>query len=229
MMKAIALLGAPKDQWPTDLTALLKQARQNGEFLIGVDRGSILLRELGLKPDLAVGDFDSLKPQELSQIEQTVADIRYSVPEKDLTDTELMIRYAFEDYGVEFLTLFGSTGGRLDHFMNNLLMVLKPEFSAYTEKIAIVDQQNEIQFYRPGIYTVKKLPGYKYFGVINLTPVQNLNISEAKYHLTGYNSPIPVSFGSNEFLPASETFNLACDQGVLAVIQSKDLDRYQNI
>lgn len=228
-MKAIALLGAPKDQWPTDLAEKLKQAKQNGEFIIGVDRGSILLQGLGLKPDLAVGDFDSLKTNELSQIEQTVPDIRYSVPEKDLTDTELMIRYAFEDYNVEFLTLFGSTGGRLDHFMNNLLMVLKPEFSAYTEKIAILDQQNIIQFYRPGSYTIKKLPGYKYFGVINLTPVHNLNISGAKYPLTSYNSTVPVSFGSNEFLPAKETFNLACDQGVLAVIQSKDLDRYQNI
>lgn len=228
-MKAIALLGGPKAQWPADLDSKLSQARKQGEFLIGVDRGSLLLEELGLLPDLAVGDFDSLKKRELFQLEQAVPDIRYSVPEKDLTDTELMVKYAFKDYQVDTLTLVGSTGGRLDHFLNNLLIVLRPEFKAYTEKIKIWDQQNLISFYRAGKHIVHKLPTYKYFGVAPLTQIKKLTISGAKYDLSEYSSKVPVSFSSNEFLPTKETFDLSFAQGTLAIIQSKDLIRYQNV
>lgn len=36
-------------------------AQQKNDLLIGVDRGSLLLEEMGLIPDLAIGDFDSLE------------------------------------------------------------------------------------------------------------------------------------------------------------------------
>lgn len=227
-MKAIALLGGPTTQWPAELSSKLNQARKQGELLLGVDRGSLLLKELGFVPDLAVGDFDSLKKRELFQLEQDVPDIRYSVPEKDLTDTELMVKYAFKDYQVDALTLVGSTGGRLDHFLNNLLIVLRPEFKAYTEKIKIWDQQNLVSFYQAGKHVVHKLPTYKYVGVAPLTQIEKLTISGAKYDLSGYSSKVPVSFSSNEFLPTKKMFEISFTQGTLAVIQSKDLDRYQD-
>ena len=60
-MDAVVLLGGPKEEWPADLKEQLKQAQAKGDLLIGVDRGALLLLELGFKPDLAIGDFDSLK------------------------------------------------------------------------------------------------------------------------------------------------------------------------
>ena len=68
-MDAAVLLGGPKEEWPADLKEQLKQAQEKGDLLIGVDRGALLLLELGFKPDLAIGDFDSLKADELAWVE----------------------------------------------------------------------------------------------------------------------------------------------------------------
>lgn len=228
-MKAIALLGAPKMQWPLDLKPKLAAFKKNNDLVIGVDRGGLLIEEMGLIPDLVVGDFDSLQKTELAKIECDTADIRYSVSEKDLTDTELAIGYAFEDYQVETLTLVGSTGGRLDHFLTTLFMMLKPEFYPFVEKVEILDQQNSIKFYKPGKHKIKKLPTYTYFGVAPLTGVQKLKITDAKYNLADFTNDFPVSLSSNEFLPEKSDFTLSFQKGVVAVIQSKDINRYQNI
>ena len=228
-MKAIALLGGPNIYWPIDIKDKLVKAREKGTFIIGVDRGSLLLEELNLTPDLAVGDFDSLKKEELLRINQTVSDIRYSVPEKDLTDTELALHYAFDDYCVDSLSLIGATGGRLDHFLTNLFMLLKPEFRQYAEKVQIIDQQNYISFLKPGKHAVKRIENYTYFGVAPLNEVEELNISNAKYNLAGYSNTNPVSLSSNEFLPDQDTFNVSFKKGVIAIIQSRDLERFQNI
>ncbi|RMC60614.1 thiamine diphosphokinase [Lactobacillus sp. ESL0259] len=228
-MKSFALLGAPKQLWPDDLKQQFLLANRTGDLVIGVDRGALLLQEMGIKVDVTEGDFDSLQKNELAEIEKNVADIRYSNPEKDWTDAELAIRCAFLDYHVSHLTLFGATGGRLDHFLSNFLMALKPEFKEFAEKIALIDQQNSISFYNAGKHLVKRQLGYKYFGVVTLTGVLNLNINRAKYNLAKYWSANPVSFSSNEFLPGKDAFELSFTRGVVAVIQSKDINRFQNI
>ena len=228
-MKAWALLGAPKQLWPNDLKKQLLAAKKNGDLIIGVDRGTYLLEEMGIKADLAEGDFDSLQKNELAAIEKNVNDIRYSLPEKDLTDAEMVIRCAFIDYHASHLSLFGATGGRLDHFLSNLFMVLKPGFNQFAEKIEIIDQQNSIRFYNEGQHLIEKLPTYKYFGVISLTAIQNLKITGAKYNLSEFNGNNPVSFSSNEFLPNKDQFELSFKKGTVAVIQSRDIDRFQNI
>ena len=228
-MKAWALLGAPKQLWPKGLNRQLFTAKKSGDLIIGVDRGALLLKEMGMKIDVAEGDFDSLQKNELRLIEQNVRDIRYSLPEKDLTDTEMAIRCAFIDYHVSYLTLFGATGGRLDHFLSNLFMVLKPEFNQFAEKIELIDQQNSIRFYNYGHHVIKKLSTYKYFGVIPLTAVKNLTIAGAKYNLTDFKGINPVSFSSNEFLSDKDHFNLSFKKGTVAVIQSRDVNRFQNL
>ena len=48
-MDAAVLLGGPKEEWPADLKEQLKQAQAKGNLLIGVDRGALLLLELGFK------------------------------------------------------------------------------------------------------------------------------------------------------------------------------------
>ncbi|WEV38113.1 thiamine diphosphokinase [Lactobacillus sp. ESL0680] len=228
-MRAVALLGGPEAEWPQGIEQILSAAQEQGDLLIGVDRGSILLEQLGFTPDLAVGDFDSLKRQELTKIACDVPDVRYSVPEKDFTDTELMIRDVFNDYQVEELTLLGATGGRIDHFLVNLLMLLNPAVNQFAEQVQILDRQNLINFYNPGRHVVPRQKGYTYFGVAPLTAVAQLKIANAKYNLADYNNSYPVSFGSNEFLPQADSFNLSFTKGTVAVIQAKDIDRYQNI
>lgn len=207
----------------------LKKAKQNGDLIIGVDRGSLLLMQMKIKPDLMVGDYDSLKQNELAKIEKEVADIRYSNPVKDLTDSELMLQYAFKDYQVDELTIFGATGGRLDHFLVNLLMILNPEIKQFARQLTLIDCQNIIKFYLPGLNRINKIAGFPYFGVMNLEAVSELSICGARYQLKKYTSNVPKMFSSNEFLPKKKEFSLSFRKGLVAVIFSKDVNRFQSI
>lgn len=228
-MKAYALLGGPRELWPANIKILLTKAQKQGELLIGVDRGSLLLEEMGFTPALAVGDFDSLKKSELARIEKTVPDLRYSNPVKDFTDSELMLLAAFRDYKLSELTLLGASGGRLDHFLVNLLMLLNPALRPFACRVIMLDCQNLVRFYLPGKHLIKKEKGYPYFGVGALSAVKNLSIAGARYDLDNYSGDYPRIFSSNEFLPGQPDFCLSFKKGLAIVIFSKDLDRFENL
>lgn len=88
-----------------------------GELVIAADAGLAHLEALGVTPDLAVGDFDSLgRVPELPNV--TVCPVR-----KDDTDMMIAVRRALE-LGYRRLLLHGGTGGRLDHTLANLQTLL---------------------------------------------------------------------------------------------------------
>lgn len=68
-MDAYVLLGGPKEDWPQDIKERFVSAQKAGDLIIGVDRGALFLLELGIRPDVAIGDFDSLKAEELGWVE----------------------------------------------------------------------------------------------------------------------------------------------------------------
>lgn len=227
-MKAYALLGGPIDLWPRDIQLTLQKARQNNDLIVGVDRGALFLEELGIVPDLAIGDFDSLKKADLNQVEKSVPDIRYSNPVKDWTDSELMLRTVFNDYNADSLIIYGATGGRIDHFLINLLMLLNPGVRRFVNRVTIVDQQNWIDFYDAGKHSIAKKTGYPYIGFATLTPTQNFNIVNARYELYNYCGNYPRVFSSNEFLPKTEQIEIILKKGIVAAIYSKDINRFSN-
>ena len=224
-MKGYALLGGPTDLWPKDI----KEKLANADLIIGVDRGALFLEELGIIPDVAVGDYDSLQKKDLQRIESNISDIRYSNPVKDWTDSELMLRVAFEDYHADELVILGATGGRIDHFLINLLMVLNPEIRCYAEKVTLVDKQNLICFFDAGEHLIKKQASYPYIGFAALTAVEDFNISGALYELKHYSGDYPRIFSSNEFLANSNQFKISSQKGVIAAIYSKDINRFHNL
>lgn len=226
-MKAYALLGGPTDLWPRNTKELLKNAQD--DLIIGVDRGALFLEEMGVLPDLAMGDFDSLQKNDLAWIENSVPDMRYSNPIKDRTDSELMIRTAFEDYHVDELTIFGATGGRLDHFLVNLFMMLNPAVRPYAEKVTLIDKQNLIRFFNAGKHVINKEQDYPYIGFAGLSEVQDFSIRSARYELHHFSSDYPRVFSSNEFLPDSENFEISFKKGLIVAICSKDIDRFHNL
>ena len=84
-----------------------------GAYLIAADAGLNYLRAQGLKPDLIVGDFDSL-----GNVPQG-DNVLVSSPEKDDTDMLLAVKQALSR-GFEQLLIYGGLGGRLDHTLANL-------------------------------------------------------------------------------------------------------------
>lgn len=84
-----------------------------GDYIIAADGGYEYLSDKGIKPDLVLGDFDSLV-----QIPEHENLIKYP-SEKDDTDMMIAIKRALLE-GHTQIYLFGGVGGRLDHTLANI-------------------------------------------------------------------------------------------------------------
>lgn len=218
-MKHVGLmLGGPEDLWPDQLVSDIDAPITDW---VGVDRGSLRLLQQDVVPVMAIGDYDSMVPAERHRVEHAVKDMRYSVPEKDDTDSELALQAAFEDLRADEVSIFGATGGRLDHLLVNLWLMAEPRFKEYAPHVAIVDRQNLIRFFRPPAQLVFPRTEYKYVGFVNLTPVTDFTIRNAKYPLAPFASDYPVSWASNEFL-GDQPIQITFSKGIIGAIYSKD-------
>ena len=92
----------------------LRERPQTGDFVIAADAGYRICRQLGIVPDLLLGDFDSMdQPADFPNVHR-------SPVERDDTDTMLAVKTALEQ-GCDTIYIYGGTGGkRLDHTLANL-------------------------------------------------------------------------------------------------------------
>ena len=81
-MRVNILVGGPLEMVPTELILQRKD-----EKWIGVDRGALRLLRWGIKPVLAIGDFDSVTGEELQGLDGKIILIKTYPPEKDYTET----------------------------------------------------------------------------------------------------------------------------------------------
>ncbi|OIN88946.1 thiamine diphosphokinase [Candidatus Beckwithbacteria bacterium CG22_combo_CG10-13_8_21_14_all_01_47_9] len=104
-----------------DLADASRLKLKKTDYLIGVDGGTNLIRRLGLKPDLAIGDFDSYpKPKTKAVFKQS----------QDLTDTEFALDYCVKQ-GFKEIVLVGVLGRRLDHLLANIFLAVKFKLTIY--------------------------------------------------------------------------------------------------
>lgn len=215
-------LGGPTELFPANIFEQIINAKNAGKNIkvIGVDHGNIALLSHEIVPDIAVGDFDSLNKTERTLMESKVRDIRYAIPEKDFTDSEMGLHTALFDLHSDRVEVIGATGGRLDHFLVNLFCVLNERLRPFAQKITFIDQQNRIEYFLPGSWKIARKPKYKYLAFVNLTAIADFQIEDAKYRLQDFSNDYPVSFASNEFV--TDEVNFSFKSGVLAVIYSRD-------
>lgn len=96
----------------------LREAPAAGDLVIAADAGYLVCQKLGIRPDLVLGDFDSMPVPEYDG-----SIVRLPV-EKDDTDTIAAVRTALENDCKEIF-IYGGTGGkRLDHTLANLQTLL---------------------------------------------------------------------------------------------------------
>lgn len=189
------------------------------DLFIGVDRGSLLLIEQGICPDLAVGDFDSVSEKELALIYSQSKEVLQAQSEKDDTDLELGVKAVFARYPQAQLTIFGAFGGRLDHTLANIFLPSDPEITPYMQQIRLCSAQNELSYCPQGRHEIKPVAGMNYLAFM---PVSNsqLTIEGAKYPLNESNYFFKKVYASNEFI--DEPVFLECQSGYVIVIYSKD-------
>ncbi len=91
--------------------------RNKNDLIIAADGGFDTLKANGIKPDILLGDFDSI-----TEIPEHVKLIKHPV-KKDDTDTFLAYKTAFEK-GYKNFVVLGGVGGRVDHTIANIQTLL---------------------------------------------------------------------------------------------------------
>ncbi|MFD2682874.1 thiamine diphosphokinase [Bacillus seohaeanensis] len=188
---------------------------------VGVDRGVFTLIEQEILPYRAFGDFDSVTPNEWDIIEEKVSEINRYTPEKDETDLELALNWAMEQKP-DLIRIFGATGGRLDHFMGNVQLLINEERLNDRIKIEIIDSQNTLSVVMPGTYPIDQDTSKDYVSFVPVSSVvENLTLIGFKYPLKNRNIFRGTTLCiSNELIQSSGTFSFT--NGILMVIRSRD-------
>jgi thiamine pyrophosphokinase len=112
----------------------LKALIHPGDWLVAVDGGYRHLKALGLRPELVIGDLDSLSEAELLEIQEAKIPIQRFPREKDEVDLELAINAAL-DRGRQPVRIAGAMGGRLDQLVGNLALLLRPDLSGLNVRL----------------------------------------------------------------------------------------------
>lgn len=113
----------------------IRKLIKDDDLVICADGGINHAVKLGIKPDLVIGDFDSSDPKEAVDDWNV---IQYPT-RKDFTDGEICVKYAVE-HGYDDVLLIGMIGTRMDHTINNLLML------SQCKRGMAVNENNEIYY-----------------------------------------------------------------------------------
>lgn len=162
------------------------------DYFIYCDSGLRHREKLGFEPQLIVGDFDSCENPNLD-IETIVLPC-----EKDDTDTYFAVKEAVRRGFDEFL-LIGVVGGRLDHTLGNLSILLY--LFSLGKKAEIADGCSEMQIV--GKESVFVDGTYSFFSLLNISgKAEGITVKNAKYPLENAVITCEYQYGiSNEPLP----------------------------
>jgi thiamine pyrophosphokinase len=206
---------------PEELLPNLNDYIGDREIWVGVDRGVYTLIKKNITPKIAFGDFDSVSEEEYMLIEGFVKDLKRYKPEKNETDMELALNWAIEQKPDQ-IRIFGASGGRLDHFLANVQLMVTPLMETNSCNIFLIDKQNIISLKGPGSYKINKRVDKKYVSFVPLTlHVKGLTLDGFKYPLKNRHISIGSTLCiSNELISDNGTFSFS--EGILLVIRSND-------
>jgi thiamine pyrophosphokinase len=112
--------------------AALRRAATGGEervSLLAADGGALKAEAAGLRPDLVLGDGDSLEEADGARLRAAGVEVRTVAPEKDMSDTELCLREALA-MGATSVRIHGALGGpRPEHSLANVALLALPELA----------------------------------------------------------------------------------------------------
>lgn len=210
-MKAILVSGGTKPS-----RNLFLEYYTPGDRLIAADSGAEFLREIGIIPDLILGDFDSVSDDTLVFFQGKCEILKFN-PVKDFTDTEAAFHKAQELHPDAYI-LFGCTGNRLDHLLGNLSF-LEAALDEGKEAF-IVDDHNKIYLVDRPVSIRKDFGDFISFQGFR-GDVTDFTITGARYGLSGYTlrmgDPRTVS---NQF--EDEEIRVSFTSGKVLVIKSRD-------
>lgn len=175
-------------------------------YIMACDKGIELLG--GRKPDIAVGDFDSL-----GYVPEGV-EVLFHPPEKDDTDVMLAVRRGLE-MGMRTFVLYGCMGGRIDHAYANYQVL--GFISAHGGHGYLVGDGWVTAWIKDEAITLHGHPGGVFSVFAPAGTAGGVTIRNAKYPLERYDITPEFPIGvSNEFISGSA--KISVEHGSLLVM-----------
>ena len=193
--------------------------------VVCADSGLDAAFKLGLPVQYAMGDFDSVSENVLRYYQSAAREgiqtefVEYPA-EKDATDSQIVLEWIVERFPSEIYIL-GATGNRLDHFLANLTILMKP--LSYGIPAYLIDGYNKIYLLdHSHVFRRKELFG-TYISFLPLTERAVVSLKGFRYELDRKEMTIGDSLGvSNEIGKEKDAALMILEEGILIAIESGD-------
>ena len=177
------------------------------DLVIACDKGYMYAKKLGIKVDIVVGDFDSMKRPKDNVV------IIEAEKEKDDTDTGLAVKYAIRS-GYKNIDIICALGKRLDHTLANISLL--KYIAENGAKGKIISGREELFTIGQGVTKIKKKPRH-YLSIFSLSDRSLVEyIKGTKYNVQNITLRNSFSLGiSNKF--EEEFTRIKVKKGILLV------------
>lgn len=168
------------------------------------------VEKLGIKMDVVIGDFDSLKS------EHRLPDIQYiHLPEQERTDLEKGIEW-LNQQGYDDIKVIWATGNRLDHTLNNMSALAK-----YPD-ISLVFYDDFSKAYRIPSGFKKHFNKGDILSLIPLGKVEGIETENLKHALASESLELGVRSGTSNQAAEDGLVSIRYSSGHLILIESSD-------
>ncbi len=189
--------------------------------IVVADGGLKYLDALEIRPDIILGDFDSVSPDLLHQYEKQGFKIERLNPMKDVTDTEAAFEEALNSEP-DVIDILGAVGSRFDHSYANMFL-LKKGYELGV-KVYIITKLNKIHIIKGTTQFNKKEMYGKYISLIQFDgSAKGIYLEGFVYPLNDFDFDTSKTYRlgvSNEVI--EETSVVRVREGYLLVVESKE-------
>jgi len=189
-------------------------SRTKGLLIIVCDGGLRHLQTSNIKPNVIIGDMDSVDPAQLAHYDaQEIKIIKYPA-DKDFSDTELALDYAL-NLKPEKILIWCALGGRIDHALANILLLLKGQEKGVDT--LLIDEYCEIFLMNREAYFINDTG--KTVSLLALTPeVTGITLSGFRYPLENGNLKMGQSRGISNII-GKDHADIKIETGKLLIIK----------
>ena len=211
-MRAVVVAGGqPAD---TDITML-----DGVDLVVAADAGAHWLADRDVRPDVLVGDLDSVAPALVAELEAAGVQVIRHPRDKDASDAELAVERAVSA-GADSVVVLGALGGsRLDHELANLLLLADPAWRHELDDLRLVRGTTTVRvLHGADRMTIEGAAG----SLVTLLPVggdaDGVRTSGLRYPLAGERLVLGRSRGLSNVV-AHHPASVSIERGQLLIIE----------
>lgn len=212
--------------YPKDIEKLKNIVKD--KRIICADGGTNTCFEMGLIPEVIIGDLDSIR-EEVLEFYKNVRVIK-TIKEKDYTDFELALMYIENEKLLDVTTRFkdknsiekesrvtpvlvvGATGNRVDMTLSNIL-----KLQSNKNMIFLTESFEYIRYIKlnKSVEVIEKLSG-KTFSIIPITDLKKLDLKGFVYNLDKVDIDKSIGLASN--IVKEDKAYIYCEEGEMYLI-----------